>query len=181
MKSRIIKYISCIVIFLVVVLVATFKNSGQVYRFVTSLSDYDIYNSEYVLIVDIPKIKLRKGLFSKDSSQNDLNKNIQILKESDMPDKENGIFILAAHSGNNYNAFFRDVHKLQIEDKIYIYYKKIKYTYKIYNIYDIEKTGKAEVMSDKESTIITLITCIPNTNRQLVVMGNLISKEKYDS
>lgn len=178
MQNNVVKLIFSILIFLALCLVMLLRNDSKVFSLKTLLRDYDSNNHDYGLILDIPKINLRKSLAPKNSSNNHLDKNIQILNESDMPDKEGGLLILAAHSGNNYNAYFKDIHKLQDKDKIYIYYKKVKYTYEVYRIYDIEKTGKTEIITDKNKTIITLITCIPNTNRQLVIMGNLINEEK---
>ena len=49
----------------------------------------------YVAVIKIPKINLEKGLCSKGSYCNNVNRNIQILNEADYPDTPNGNFILA--------------------------------------------------------------------------------------
>ena len=62
---------------------------------------------DYIAVLKIPSIGLEKGLVAKDSYYNNVNRNIKILDESDMPDQENGNVILAAHSGNGRTAFFK--------------------------------------------------------------------------
>lgn len=42
---------------------------------------------------------------------------------------------------------------------VYIYHNGVKYEYKIFDKYDIEKTGKAEVYLTNTEKYITLITC----------------------
>ena len=85
---------------------------------------------KYIASIKIPKINLEKGLVSKDNKNNNVKKNIQILKDSDSPEKENGNVILAAHSGTSKVAFFRDLYKLTIEDEVIITYNKKIYKYK---------------------------------------------------
>ena len=41
-------------------------------------------NEEYIALLEIPKIKLEKGLYDIKSSLNNVDKNIQILKESEI-------------------------------------------------------------------------------------------------
>ena len=48
----------------------------------------------YIAVIKIPKIGLEKGLASKGSYWNNVNRNIEILSESDMPDVEKGNVIL---------------------------------------------------------------------------------------
>ena len=48
------------------------------------------------MVLKIPKIGFERGLVAKGSKYNTVAKNIQIIAESDMPDKENGNLIKAA-------------------------------------------------------------------------------------
>ena len=41
------------------------------------------------------------------------------------------------------------------------------------NIYDIEKTGKAQIIRNKNASTLTLVTCRHNTNRQIIVICEL--------
>lgn len=128
----------------------------------------------YIAVVKIPKIGLEKGLASKDSYYNNVNRNIQILSESDTPDVDKGNVILASHSGNSSVSYFRKLNKLQNEDSISIFYNGKEYKYKMVNSYEIEKNGYAHIVRNAEKSTLTLITCKSNTNKQLVVICELV-------
>lgn len=127
----------------------------------------------YIAVLKIPKIDLEKGLASKDSYWNNVNRNIQILSESDMPDVGNGNVILASHSGNGKVSYFRKLNKLQNDDIVSIFYNGKEYKYKMVNSYEIEKNGYAHIVRNKEKSTLTLITCKHNTNKQIVVICEL--------
>lgn len=128
----------------------------------------------YIAVIKIPKIGLEKGLTSKDSYYNNVNRNIQILSESDTPDVDKGNVILASHSGNSSVSYFRKLNKLQNEDSISIFYNGKEYKYKMVNSYEIEKNGYAHIVRNAEKSTLTLITCKSNTNKQLVVICELV-------
>ena len=98
----------------------------------------------------------------------------QILKDSSMPDEEKGNVILAAHSGNARISYFKNLDKLVIGDDISIEYNSVIYNYKVIDIYLIDKTGTAEIIRDKNKSALTLITCKHNTNKQIIVIAELI-------
>ena len=135
-------------------------------------------NYDYIAVLEIPKINLKRGL-SQDKYYNNVNRNVEILKGSTMPNISKGNFILAGHSGSGRVAYFRNLNKLTIGDISYIYYGGIKYTYKVNNIYDIEKTGTATITRDLNKTTLTMITCRHNTNKQIVIISELINQESY--
>ena len=128
----------------------------------------------YIAVIKIPKIGLEKGLASKGSYWNNVNRNIEILSESDMPDVENGNVILAGHSGNSGVSYFRKLNKLQNDDTVSIVYNGKEYKYKMVNSYEIEKNGYAHIVRNAEKSTLTLITCKHNTNKQIVVICELI-------
>ena len=138
----------------------------------------DETNYDYIAVLEIPKINLKRGL-SQDKYYNNVNRNVEILKGSTMPNISKGNFILAGHSGSGRVAYFRNLNKLTIGDISYIYYGGIKYTYKVNNIYDIEKTGTATITRDLNKTTLTMITCRHNTNKQIVIISELINQESY--
>lgn len=135
---------------------------------------------EYVAVIKIPKIGVEKGLCKKGSSCNNVNKNIQILNEATYPDVANGNFILAGHSGNGRTAYFKNVDKLKLDDEISVIYGGFEYKYKIVNIYDIEKTGSANIIRNKDKTTLTLVTCRHNTNKQIIVISELVERVEYN-
>ena len=132
----------------------------------------------YIGYLSIPKINFKKGFTAKDSSYNNVDKNIQILSASDFPDKENGNVIIAGHSGTSSVAFFNKLYLLNIGDYAYIEYNGVTYTYEIVNMYYIERTGKAEIVRNKNASTLTLITCTKgNRKTQTVYISELINKE----
>lgn len=133
--------------------------------------------NKYIGKVEIPKINLIKGFVDKDSRNNNISKNVTILKESDMPDVDKGNFILVAHSGSAYISFFRNLYKLGLDDVVYVYYNNYKYTYSIKNIYNVEKTGTVQIKRDWDETTLTLITCTENDDyHQTVYISYLVEK-----
>ena len=135
-------------------------------------------DENYIAVLKIPKIKLTKGIYSKESYMNNVNRSIQIIEKSDYPDVVGGNFILAAHSGTARISYFRNLSKLSVEDKVSIDYNGKTYNYKVANIYSVEKTGKVEIKRNNNKNTLTLITCEDNTNKQIVVVCQLTSKEE---
>ena len=129
----------------------------------------------YIAVLRIPKINLKRGLVNKDSKYNDIKYNIMIHDKSTYPDEIGGNVILLAHSGNSNISYFKNLYKLELDDIIYLDYNNNTYKYKIINIYDIEKNGKALIKKDTKNSTITLITCRSNTNKQIVLIGELIA------
>lgn len=120
---------------------------------------------KYLGYLVIPKINLKRGFFSIDSNQNNVEKNIYIVKGSSYPDIENGNFIIAAHSGTGWKAFFNDLYKLEKEDIVSVEYNNKKYNYKITKKYKQEKTGKIAIYRNYDKTTLTLVTCTNNDSK----------------
>ncbi len=136
--------------------------------------------SYYIGKLEIPSINLSRGFTNIDSVYNNVKYNITIIKGSNYPNIDKGNFILAGHSGSSSIGFFSKLYKLKLNDYAYIYYNDIKYTYKLVDIYEEEKTGKVRIYKDKNKTTLTLITCTKNSNtKQSVYIFNLIEKESY--
>jgi len=129
---------------------------------------------DYIAVIKIPKIGLEKGLASKGSYWNNVNRNIEILSESDMPDVDKGNVILAGHSGNSNVSYFKKLNKLVTDDIVSITYGGKEYKYKMVNSYEIEKNGYAHIVRNAEKSTLTLITCKHNTNKQIVVICELV-------
>ena len=134
---------------------------------------------EFIGYLEISKVNLKQGLVSKNSYYNNVNRNIQILKESDFPDKENGNVILAAHSGRGYLSFFKNLYQLSIGDTARIYYKNMIYNYEIVNIYNVPKVGTIMINRNYDKSCLTLITCTKNSKtEQTVYILELTSIQK---
>ncbi len=131
------------------------------------------YNKDknILLTIIIPKINLDKSVYTLNNPNNNIKKNIQILSSSNI---NNNTFILASHSGTNNNAYFNNLYKLRLKDKIYIKKDKSMYTYIINKIYYINKTGYLELEKEIKNTLI-LITCSTKyKNKQLIIKSDLI-------
>ena len=62
--------------------------------------------------LEIPTINLNKNIYPIDSPLNNIEKNIEILKYSNI---EKNFIILASHSGNNSNTYFNNIVNLNKE------------------------------------------------------------------
>lgn len=133
----------------------------------------NIYREHYLAVLKIDKINLERGIYSINSKNNNVNKNIQLLKESNLPDKENGNVIIAGHSGNSYKAYFKNLVKLNNGDEAKIVYNGKTYIYSLSNSYEVEKTGRVEISRNINKQTLTLITCKHNTNKQIVFVFEL--------
>lgn len=131
----------------------------------------NVYN--YIGVLEIPKINLKRGFLSINDKNNVVSKNIQVLKQSDMPDVDGGNFIIAGHSGTGRIAFFTNLNKIEKEDEIYVYYGNEKYLYRVLYKYEVDKTGSVPIKAEEGATILTLITCSEeNENKQIVIVAS---------
>ena len=133
---------------------------------------------EYLGILEIKKIKLRKGFYKLNSNLNNVDKNIMIVSSSNMPDVNKGNLILASHSGNSSVSYFRYLDKLDMEDIASIYYLGKKYDYKLINYYDVDKNGSVQIIKNNDINTLTLITCKKNTDKQTVFIFELNKEGK---
>lgn len=138
-------------------------------------------NYNYIGVLEIPKINIKRGFLNINDKGNNVNKNLQVIKGSDMPDVKNGNLIIAAHSGNSYISYFKNLHKLSNDDVAYVYFNNIKYTYKVAGKYDAEKNGKVTIHRDNKKNTLTLITCSQtDKTKQIVYILELESEENYE-
>ena len=106
---------------------------------------------KYKIILEIPKINLKKGILSKEDKNNNVDKNVTILDYSVYPGEVGNIYI-AAHSGTGLHSYFNNIDKLKINDIINLYYNKKKYIYSLYDIKLIKKNEKISLISKKKIT-----------------------------
>ncbi len=138
-------------------------------------------NYNYIGVLEIPKINIKRGFLNIKDKGNNVNKNLQVIKGSDMPNVKNGNLIIAAHSGNSYISYFKNLYKLSNDDVAYVYFNNIKYTYKVVGKYDAEKSGKVTIHRDNKKNTLTLITCSQtDKTKQIVYILELESEENYE-
>lgn len=135
---------------------------------------------QYIAVIEIPTISLKTGLVDLKSSRNDVDKGVQIIDGSQLPNMDNGNLILAAHSGTSNISYFKDLYKLKKGNKIYVYYSGMKYEYVLDNIYNVNKTGEVKIQRNPKRNTLTLITCTKDSNTEQTVYVNYLEKvEQY--
>ena len=120
----------------------------------------------------IPKLTLYLPFYSLESKENTVSKNIQMIK-SNMPDVKNGNFVLAGHSGNSSVSYFRNLNHLQIGDQIIVTYQGKDYLYEVLLLYETLKKD-IEWKIPTNETVLTLITCVPFSDKRLMVIARQI-------
>ena len=123
----------------------------------------------YIGILEIPKINLKRGFLDIDSIYNKVDYNITVINGSTFPDVPNNNLILAAHSGVCSVCFFDRLFNLSNGDAAYITYKNTKYKYELVNTYEVEKDGTVAIYRDYDENVLTLITCTRYTNNKQTV------------
>ncbi len=133
-----------------------------------------IQKKDQIGYLKIDKLNLYQPLFKKESDYNNIEENVTILKESKMPDQDDSIVFLAAHSGSGKIAYFEELDQLSKGDTIQLNYKNKTYQYQINKIWEEEKTGYIHINKDNKKQLI-LTTCSPNhQNKQLIISSILI-------
>ena len=139
-------------------------------------ADEGIYRGNQKIATNVKTFNVSK----KTITINNVDKNIAIMKGSSFPNVEKGNFILAAHSGPAWNSFFNDLYILSKGDVANVYYKNMKYSYKLIDTYKVLKNGKVAIKRNKNKTTLTLITCTNGVkDKQSVYVFELESKNSY--
>ena len=125
-------------------------------------------NNEYKIIIEIPKINLKKGIYSKERKKNNVDKNVTILDYSVYPGEEGNIYI-AAHSGNGIHSYFNNIDKLRNKDKVNLYYNNKKYTYIQYDTKYIDKKKMVSFLTNGKNNLF-LITCSRKYKNKYLVL-----------
>ena len=125
--------------------------------------------------MEINKINLKEKLYNINSKENNIEQNITILKESILPDKDNSIMFIAAHSGIGKIAYFEELDELKPNDEIILNINNKTYKYIVKEYWEEKKNGYINDNKESKKQLI-LTTCSPNKdNYQLII--NCIEKE----
>ena len=119
----------------------------------------NVIKKDYIGYLIIPKISLNYGFVAINSYYNNVNRNIQVIKESTFPDVEGGNLIIAGHSGTGSIAYFKNLYLLKIGDIAKVKYKNKTYVYEIKDIYKEDRDGTITIKRDLTKTTLTLVTC----------------------
>lgn len=125
--------------------------------------------------LSIPKINLNRNIYYQNNKENNVDKNVTILQGSILPDNDNSIIFLAAHSGNGKNAFFNNIKYLEKNDEITFTYKNKKYIYTVITKREVEKNGYINGTRISNHELI-LTTCSDKPSKQLIIDSILKNK-----
>lgn len=132
-------------------------------------------NPEIIGILEIPKLNLVEELYQKNSIHNNVEEHVTILPESKLPNEEESIIILAAHSGTGPIAYFKHLDQLNINDTIFLVYDNKKIAYQIINIWEETKNGYIHVNKEPKNQLI-LTTCSPTDKKKQLIINSTTKK-----
>lgn len=136
------------------------------------------HREKYIAKLVIPKINLDKPIYSLNSKLNNVEKNVTILEGSILPNNDNSIIFLAAHSGNGGIAYFNNLDKLKLNDNIIFQYNNYRYYYIINSIFEEDKDGDIEINITSKNQLVLTTCSKTDSKKQLIVNSNLIKKEE---
>ena len=122
-----------------------------------------------LLTLKIPKINFVGKVYNKNSKLNNIDKNIIIMNESDMPDVDGGMVIIGGHSGYGKYAYFKNLNKLEIGDEVIINYLDHEYVYKVVDYHLDSKDGSIRINNINKKNKLFLYTCNPNDKNNYLV------------
>ncbi len=129
-----------------------------------------------IAVLDIPAYSIRGQIV--EGTDDDTLKNYigKFIGSADAG--EIGNFSLAAHN-NIYTELFRNLHKVQIGDKVRIVTKTHEYVYTVTSTETVEPT-RTDVLKGGTKREITLITCTQAATKRIVVKGELTSERELN-
>ena len=133
---------------------------------ITNVSDEG--NSDYYGYLIIPSISMNLGFYYYDDEKNNVNQNVTLINTN----IEN-TYILAAHSGNGYLAYFNDLRYLKVDDEIIIKFENKENHYKIKRIRNEIKDGSINILNEKNQVILTTCNQVKK-GYQLIIEASLV-------
>ncbi len=120
----------------------------------------------------IPKLELNVKVFANVNANDPqeylpiLTKGVAHARGSALPNEKGNVFIFGHSSDtplnvNRYNAVFYLISKLEKNDEIIVYYKSLKYTYRVTEKKTIGPDKVAETLENLTGETLTLQTCYP--------------------
>jgi LPXTG-site transpeptidase (sortase) family protein len=133
------------------------------------------------IIKDVPVIEEKTYLEA-------LKQGIAHASFSGYPNQENANVYLFAHSSNNfwtlgkYSSVFNQIHKLDLKDRINLFYEGKRYVYEVENKILINDFKVDETIYESFGPTLTLQTCYPagTTLNRLVIRASLVGVFDYD-
>lgn len=152
------------------------NNDQQLNSIITNFKIRKINKDNNIIgSLKIKKLNINENLYKINSEDNNVDKHVTILKESILPENDNSIVFIAAHSGTGEIAYFKNLNLLEENDIINLELNNKKYIYTVKSIWEEPKNGYINVNKENEKQLI-LTTCSPTNNRKQLIV-NCIEKE----
>lgn len=123
-------------------------------------------------VVDIPSVGIRAQIYEGTDDET-LKYYVGRFTTGVMPG-EIGNFALAAHN-NIYTELFRNLHKVQVGEKVRIITRTKEYVYQVTSKQTINPT-QVEVLAGSKKKEITLVTCTSMGRERVIVKGELVNE-----
>ena len=123
-----------------------------------------------IMTITISKLNINNKIYQADSSLNNIDKNVIIMKGSSMPDQDKGVLLIGAHSGVGKIAYFKNLNKINIGDEVVINYNNKNYLYKVTNKYLDFKDDSISFNNLPNSKRLILYTCNPNDKNNFLIV-----------
>lgn len=164
-------------IFIIILLLMLFTSSNIYtnktilnYQSIEIINTNLIKEKKYLIKINIPKISLDEIIYPYSSLDNNVNKSIEILYPSIMPNQSKSLLILAAHSGNSKVSYFKNLYLLEKSDLIYLNYNNYIYIYEVINIEKQNKNGEITIAKNNSTPILILTTCDQEDKTKQIVL-----------
>lgn len=134
------------------------------------LKDYGL-KDDIIGFISIPKIKVELPILLGANNENMKMGAVHLTETSYPIGGTNTNSVIAAHRGYGKAELFRNIHKLEINDEVYILNFREILTYKVVEIKIIDPSNIDELLIQEGRDLITLVTCHPyrvNTQRYIV-------------
>ena len=157
-----INFIICLIYIIIYISVSKYNiyvNNKKIDYYFNNEGNKIIVNNPYNMILEIPKLNLKYGIYDINDYKNNIEQNVTILNYNYDKYFLKDV-VIAAHSGNNHNSFFNTLYKLNFNDEIIIYYKNKIFNYFVKNINVYKKTDY--LLYEKNLKNLILVTCYSN-------------------
>ena len=150
------------IVLIIIILFASGCKSSNV-----DIITYNEYKDYFGYLI-IPSINMNLGFYDYDDERNNVNQNVTLINTN----IEN-TYILAAHSGNGYLAYFNDLRYLKVDDEIIIKFENKENHYKIKRIRNEIKDGSINILNEKNQVILTTCNQVKK-GYQLIIEASLV-------
>lgn len=121
-------------------------------------------------VIKIPDIQIENPIYSLNSSENHVDKNIQLLNTSPL--------VLAAHSGTGPHAYFKSLNQLKKKSKIIFSHDEQIQIFEYIKKVEVNKTGSVTI-EKYDFPFIALITCSKTDDqKQEIYYAKLVENDK---